>query len=72
MTDAITADFDRLELIAQLCTQAGMIMEDASAVAVQRPPDKVEQLSRRLAKLLADTEIATALLVAAERLVGPR
>ena len=71
MTDATVADPDRLELIARLCTQAGMIMEDSSAVAVQRPPDRVEQLRRRLVKLIDDAETVMALLVAADRLVGP-
>ena len=70
MTDATEPFADRLELIARLCTQAGMIIEDASAVAVQRPPDGVEQLSRRIASLLSDTETVIALLLAADRLVS--
>ncbi len=48
-----------------------MMMKDASAVAIQRPPDRAEQLSRQPAELICDAESVMALLVAADRLVSP-
>ncbi len=59
-------DDDRIELICQLCTQIGMILEDASVLAVLNKPGK--DLTERVERLCIDREVAKTLANAAQTL----
>lgn len=56
-------DDDTRDLIRQLCTRAGMIMEDASAIAVTKPQEE------QLPQLRQASNQVTALIAAAEALL---
>lgn len=58
-------DEDRQELIARLCTVAGMIMEDASATAITSQ----EELPRRVAAITIAGRDITAMAAAANALL---
>lgn len=62
-------DPDKRRLIDQLCTQAGMIMEDCSAAAIGSRENSENDLSQRLGKLAADAKKTTTLLDAARALL---
>ena len=59
-------DDDTIELIQQLCTRVGMIMEDASPVALITEP--ADDLSEKVEALRRATSRASALVAAADAL----
>ncbi len=59
---------DTADLIQQLCTPAGMIMEDVAPIAVLTPPG--ERVGERLRELTDAADAITALLTAARVLHG--
>ncbi len=61
-------DLDTIELIAQLCTQVGMIMEDASPVAVTIGHKTPEEMRKRLDDLARAAEKISRLISAAQAL----
>ncbi len=64
-------DDDLADLMRQLLTRAGMIMEDASTVAVltgSKPPDELRSICQ---SLQAQVQTITALLAAAATLAAP-
>lgn len=62
-------DKDTIELARRLCTKAGMIMEDASAVAVLSMGDATD-LRRKAEELKASIQKAAACIEAAKALLG--
>ena len=60
----------RTELIVSLCTQAGMIMEDASLLAVTMPAQASAGIGEALTRLQADVSAMTSLIAAAQTLYG--
>jgi hypothetical protein len=46
----VTSDTD-IDAIARLCARAGMIMEDSAPEAIERLPDDLCELDRRLGRL---------------------
>ncbi|UAK25272.1 hypothetical protein [Sphingomonas nostoxanthinifaciens] len=63
-------DKDIRELIVTLCTRAGMIMEDASLLAVTMLGTAPEATSAALTRLQADAATISALLEAATLLTA--
>ena len=61
-------DGDTLDLINQLCTRIGMIMEDAAPLALQLSTTRQEVASRL--SLLNDSVVSMAALVAAARSIA--
>ena len=59
---------DTMELIAQLCTQVGMLMEDASPVAVTIGHSNPEEMRKRLGDLAGAAEKISRLISAAQAL----
>ncbi len=59
-------DDDMNELVARLCTAAGIIMEDSSPVAVTRLPRAKRKIEARLAELEQATRDANMLIQAAQ------
>ena len=59
---------DTIELIAQLCTQVGMLMEDASPVAVTIGHSAPEEMRMRLDDLACVAEKISRLISAAQAL----
>jgi hypothetical protein len=62
-------DHDSLDLIARLCTRAGMIMEDISVLALASPPADPQALTLSLAELSEAAEDIGALITAAKSVV---
>jgi hypothetical protein len=65
-------DEDTRELVQRLCTQAGMMMEDASLLAVTITARDEERAGTTLRRLTTDAACIEALLTAAARLVEQR
>lgn len=61
-------DGARRDLIVQLATQAGMLMEDASVVAISLSTMPDADLAQKLGELDADVQIMALLLEAARSL----
>lgn len=61
-------DPDTIELIAQLCAQVGMLMEDASPVAVERGHSTPEEMRKQLDDLACAAEKISRLISAAQAL----
>ena len=61
-------DEDLIELITAMCTRAGMIMEDASLVAVTLPRNNPEAAKQAIDRLLADVATIRHLIEAASLL----
>ena len=59
---------DTIELIAQLCTQVGMLMEDSSPVAVTIDHNTPEEMRKRLDDLTRAAEKISRLIRAAQAL----
>ncbi len=62
-------DPDTIELIAQLCTQVGMRMEDASSIAVTIGHNTPDQMRKRLDDLACAAEKISRLISAAQALI---
>jgi len=62
-------DHDSLDLIAGLCTRAGMIMEDSSVLPLALPPADAQALTLSLAELSEAVEDIGALIAAAKSIV---
>ena len=63
-------DEDVADLVRQLCTRAGMIMEDVSVVALTAETTNVASARKATAKLRAAADRIGALAKAAEALLG--
>lgn len=63
-------DRDRAQLIVSLCTQVGMIMEDASLVAGTMPGQAEDRIGEALMHLEAEVTAMATLLAAAQTLHG--
>lgn len=61
-------DDDDAELIVRLCTRAGMIMEDASVLALDRSGLSADRRRATLVDLAAASRSISALVLAAESL----
>lgn len=61
-------DNDTAEMIRQLCTRAGMIMEDYSAFALSLRPDLASDLGEKLDELSAAIGRAATFVSAAKAL----
>ena len=66
MDDADAPDPDRIDLVVQLCTRIGMIMEDMSPLAIDTSSDG---LKGRVAEVVRATRLMAALVDAAEALL---
>jgi hypothetical protein len=64
-------DEDEIELVLRLCTKAGMIMEDACALATSLPSSDAGQLPSRIDKLTRAASDITALIAAAKAVTRP-
>lgn len=62
-------DRDTADLVVQLCTRAGITMEDASPSALMIGSTPKEEWSVTIDQLIADAERSAAFLEAARRLV---
>lgn len=58
-------DEDVAELITAMCTRAGMIMKDASLLAITIPKDNPQAAKRTIVRLVDDAETIRHLLAAA-------
>jgi len=58
------------DLIRQLCARAGMIMEDASLLAVTMPAGRTDTVATSLAQLQRDAQGIARLVAAAAELAG--
>jgi hypothetical protein len=65
-------DEDTRELVQRLCNRAGIMMEDASLLAVTMTVRDEERAGTTLRRLTADAACIEALLTAAARLVEQR
>lgn len=63
-----TMDPDTIELVAQLCTQVGMLMEDASSDALTIGHETPEEMRRRLDDLASAAQRISNLISAAKAL----
>lgn len=63
-------DEDTLDLVRQLSTRAGMILEDTSAVAVLVGNLSAPEIAERLAQIAADLTRAMTIVRAAEQLLA--
>lgn len=63
-------DEDVADLVRQLCTRAGMIMEDVSVVALTAETTNVASARKATAQLRAAADRIGALAKAAEALLG--
>ncbi len=61
-------DEDVSELIIAMCTRAGMMMEDASLLAIPMPRYNPEAAKQALGRLATDVETIRQLITAAARL----
>jgi len=61
-------DPDVIELVVQLCTRMGMIMEDASVLALDASHEGLEQ---RVIELATAAQTISVFAGAAQRLLGP-
>lgn len=69
MTRADELDADTIDLINQLCTRVGMLMEDAAPLALHRSRSGPE-LKSRLLKLDTSVTSMTSLIAAASALAN--
>ena len=69
MTSESTIDDDAIALVRQLCARAGMIMEDASALAILSGSLNTEELSLVLRHTGADLTRALTLIEAARAMM---
>jgi hypothetical protein len=67
----VAVDEDTNELVARLCTAAGIIMEDSSPIAITRLPKAKRKIEARLANLEQATGDAY-LLIQAARILARR
>ncbi len=63
-------DEETRDLVRQLCTRAGMMMEDASLLAVTMPANADDAFGAALGRLTADAASIQRLLAAASDLAG--
>jgi hypothetical protein len=66
MDDVAALDPDVIELVVQLCTRMGMIMEDASVLALDASDEGLEQ---RVMGLATAAQTIAAVVGAAQRLL---
>lgn len=66
MDDADAPDPDRMDLVVQICTRVGMIMEDVSPLAIDPSSDG---LKGRVAEVVRATRAMAALVDAVEALL---
>lgn len=66
MDDVAATDPDVTELVVQLCTRMGMIMEDATVLALDASPQGLEQ---RVVELVSAVQTITAVADAAQKLI---
>lgn len=69
MTEADELDEGTFDLINQLCTRAGMVMEDAAPLALHRSASAL-QLESRLIQLHANVTLMASLIDAARTLAN--
>ena len=63
-------DEDVADLVHQLCTRAGMFMEDVSVIALTAEVSEVANARKVMAQVRAAAERIDALVKAAEALIG--
>ena len=63
-------DPDDLELIARLCTKVGMVMEDASGIAITTTGRQSDHIRATLAELTTAANTIAALVRAAAAIAG--
>lgn len=63
-------DADDLELIARLCTKVGMVMEDASDIAITTSGRQSDSIRATVAELTTAANTIAALLGAAAAIAG--
>jgi hypothetical protein len=66
MNDADAIDPDLIELVVQLCTRIGMMMEDVSPLAIDASSDG---LKRRIAEVVRATRTIAVLVDAVDALL---
>jgi hypothetical protein len=66
MDDAGAPDPDRIDLVSQLCTRIGMIMEDMSPLAIDTTSDGLKE---RIAEVVRATRTIAVLADAVEVLI---
>ena len=67
MDHADQNDPDMIELVIQLCTRIGMMMEDVTPIALDASRDGLEQ---RVTELVRATRAMAAIAISAEALLG--
>lgn len=67
MDNATSHDPDLIDLVVQLCTRIGMIMEDTSPVALNASP---EGLAQRTFEIAREARRLAVIAEAAQRLIG--